>query len=313
MVQTTQTPRSNPLRTSPRLRTIVSFSLIMLCLALLWEGYKWMGQTTGGVWPGTNIELPVRTNNRAMPHLWDIAAALFRPARTGANEQILLFRLLEAGMFTLRSAFTGFIVGSAFGFSLAIWFIRSPLAERGLMPYVVASQTVPLIAIAPMVVIWGGKAGLPTWISVAIISSYLAFFPVAINALRGLRSPPATATELMRSYAATPREVLTKLQIPAALPFLFPALKIAATASVIGAIIGELPAGLSTGLGRQLLQFASTFSSAPEKLFAAVVIAALLGLAFVGLVALLERRLIPPTRRVADEADAAAVALAAAG
>ena len=183
MAQTTRPEQKTLLGASQRLRTIVSFSLIVLTLALLWEGYKWMGQATGGVWPGTNIGLPVRTNNRAMPHLWDIAAALFRPARTGADEQILLVKLLTAGLFTLRSAFTGFVVGSAFGFTLAIWFIRSPLAERGLMPYVVASQTVPLIAIAPMVVIWGGKAGLPTWISVAIISSYLSFFPVAINGL----------------------------------------------------------------------------------------------------------------------------------
>jgi len=311
-VQASQTARSNPLRTSPRLRTIVSFTLIMLTLAVMWESYKWMGQTTGGFWPGTNIGLPVRTNNRAMPHLWDIGAALFRPARSGADQEILLATLLKAGLFTLRSAFTGFVVGSAFGFSIAIWFIRSPLAERGLMPYVVASQTVPLIAIAPIVVIWGGKAGLPAWISVAIVSAYLSFFPVAINALRGLRSPPATASELMRSYAATPRETLTKLQIPAALPFLFPALKIAATASVIGAIIGELPAGLSVGMGRALLSFASSFSSAPEKLFGAVLIAALLGLAFVGIVALLERRLIPPTRRVANEADVSGVSLAGA-
>jgi NitT/TauT family transport system permease protein len=308
MSQPSQPERKTLLRSSPRLRTIVSFTLILFTLALLWEAYKWMGQTTGGVWPGTNLGLPVNTNNRAMPHLWDIAAALFRPARSGADEQILLIKLLTAGLFTLRSAFTGFIVGSAFGFTLAIWFIRSPLAERGLMPYVVASQTVPLIAIAPMVVIWGGKAGLPTWISVAIISSYLSFFPVAINGLRGLRSPPATAAELMRSYAATPRQVLTKLQVPAALPYLFPALKVAATASVIGAIIGELPAGLSTGLGRQLLSFASSFSSAPEKLFGAVVIAALLGLSFVGLVVLLERRLIPPTRRLSDDPELTMVA-----
>ena len=86
MAQTTQSERKTLLRSSQRLRTIVSFSLIILTLALLWEGYKWMGQTTDGVWPGTNLGLPVRTNNRAMPHLWDIAAALFRPARTGATQ-----------------------------------------------------------------------------------------------------------------------------------------------------------------------------------------------------------------------------------
>lgn len=299
MVEPAIQPSESSSRLPRRYRTIISFSLILLALALLWEGYKWMGQTTGGVWPGTNHGLPVRTNNRAMPHLWDIVAALFRPARRGDSE-ILLAKLLSAALFTFRSAFTGFVVGSAFGFGLAVWFIRSPLAERGLMPYVIASQTVPLIAIAPMVVIWGGKAGLPTWLAVAVISAYLSFFPVAINSLRGLRSPPATATELMRSYAATPTEVLTKLQIPAALPYLFPALKIAATASVIGAIIGELPAGLSVGLGRQLLGFASSFSSAPEKLFGAVLLSALLGVVFVSLVAFVENRFVPATRRIAE-------------
>lgn len=299
MVEPDGTSPKRTWRLPGRYRTIASFTLIVLALAALWEAYKWMGQTTGGVWPGTNLGLPIRTNNRAMPHLWDIVAALFRPARRGGDE-ILLITLLRAAMFTFRSAFAGFLVGSAFGFGLAIWFIRSPLAERGLMPYVVASQTVPLIAIAPMVVIWGGQAGLPTWLAVAVISSYLSFFPVAINSLRGLRSPAATAAELMRSYAASPRQVLTKLQIPAALPFLFPALKIAATASVIGAIIGELPAGLNVGLGRALLSFASSFSSAPEKLFGAVALSALLGVAFVGLVVAAERKLIAPVRRLEE-------------
>ena len=299
MVEPDAESAESPSRVPRRYRTIISFTLILLSLAVLWETYKWMGQTTGGVWPGTSIGLPVRTNNRAMPHLWDIVAALFRPARRGGDE-ILFITLFKAALFTFRSALAGFLVGSAFGFGLAVWFIRSPLAERGLMPYVVASQTVPLIAIAPMVVIWGGQAGLPTWLAVAVISSYLSFFPVAINSLRGLRSPPATATELMRSYAAHPRDVLTKLQIPAALPYLFPALKIAATASVIGAIIGELPAGLSVGLGRQLLGFASSFSSAPEKLFGAVLLSAMLGVAFVGLVSFAEYRFVPATRRIAE-------------
>ena len=191
-------------------------------------------------------------------------------------------------------------VGSAVGFGLGVVFVRSSIAERGLMPYVVASQTVPVIAIAPILVIWGRQLGLPIWMPAAFLSAYLAFFPVAINTLRGLRSPAATASELMRSYAASPSQELWKLQVPAALPYLFPALKVAATASIIGAIVGELPAGLSSGLGRAILGFASSFSSAPEKLFASIVIAALLGVSFVGLVALAERILIPPTRRLEE-------------
>ena len=280
-----------------RVRSIFSFLGIVATMAVAWEAYKWMGQTTGGTWPLTSIELPIRTNNRAMTHLWDIAESLFQPARRG-GEQILLVILLEAAWYTFRSALAGFLVGTGIGFGLGVLFVRSSIAERGLMPYVVASQTVPILAIAPILVIWGRQMNLPSAVPVAAISAYLAFFPVAINTLRGLRSPDATASELMRSYAATPNQELLKLQVPAALPYLFPALKIAATASIIGAIVGELPASLSNGLARAILGFASSFSSAPEKLFAAVVVSALLGIFFVGLVSLLERVVVPPARRV---------------
>ena len=275
----------------------MSFVAILVLLALIWEGYKAMGNATGGVWPLTDLELPVRTNDRAMPHLWDIVASLFRPARRG-GEDILLTILVRAALFTWRSALIGFLLGSSIGFALGVLFVRSNLAERGLMPYVVGSQMVPVLAIAPIVVVWAGRLELPNWVAVAAISTYLAFYPVAINTLRGLRSPEATSAELMRSYAASPNQVLRKLQIPAALPYLFPALKISATASIIGAIVGELPSGLSEGLGRAILSFASSFSSSPEKLFASVLIAAMLGVSFVGIVAAIERLTIPSANRV---------------
>lgn len=278
-------------------RAALSFAAILLALTLAWEAYKAMGTATGGTWPFTGVGLPVRTNERSMPHVWDIVGALLRPARRG-GEDILLVILLRAALYTWRSALIGFVFGSAVGFGLGVLFVRSSLAERGLMPYVVGSQTVPVLAIAPILVVWGGRLELPTWMPVGAISAYLAFFPVAINTLRGLRSPEATSAELMRSYAATPGQTLRKLQIPAAIPYLFPALKIAATASIIGAIVGELPSGLSEGLGRAILSFASSFSSAPEKLFASVLVAALLGVVFVGVVALAERLTVADRRRV---------------
>jgi NitT/TauT family transport system permease protein len=157
------------------------------------------------------------------------------------------------------------------------------------MPYVVASQTVPVLAIAPLLITWSLRADLPLWVPTAFLSGYLAFYPVTIGTVRGLRSPDPVARELMRSYAASGGQTFRMLELQAALPYLFPALKIAATASVIGAIVGELPAGQSEGLGRAILGFASSFSSAPEKLFASILVAALLGLAFVGLVTLVER------------------------
>jgi NitT/TauT family transport system permease protein len=284
-----------------RARTVVRALGVLLTAALLWEGYKAMGQATGGVWPLTQVDLPVRTNERSMPHIWDIVMALFRPARRGG--ELLLLVLVKAALFTWRSAVIGFVSGAVIGFALGVLFARSRLAERGLMPYVAASQTIPVLAIAPVLVVWGGKLGLPTWVAVTVISAYLAFFPVAINTLRGLRSPEVTATELMRSYAASPKQELWKLQVPASLPYLFPALKIAATASVIGALVGELPAGMADGLGRAILGFASSFSAAPEKLFASVLIAAMLGIGFVGLVALAERLTLPSLSRGSAEPE----------
>jgi NitT/TauT family transport system permease protein len=150
-----------------------------------------------------------------------------------------------------------------------------------------------------MVVVWGGRLDVPQWLTVSIIAAYLTFFPVAINTLRGLRSTQATALELMKSYASSRGDVLWKLQVPTAMPFIFTALKVSAAASVIGAIVGELPAGFRGGLGRDLLQFSQQFTAAPEKLFAAVLMAGLTGMFFVGLVALAEHRWVNASRRLA--------------
>ena len=299
-------------------RTIV-FVAIFAGLAALWEAYKALGKATDGLIPFTDVRLPVRPDNRSMPHVIDIFAALFRPVSRARNADILGWLLLKNAAITWHRAAAGFIMGSLAGFGLGALFARSRLLERGLMPFVVASQTVPLIAIAPMIVIWGGSGAWPGWLvsafflddaafSVAIISAYLTFFPVTINSLRGLRSPDPAAVELMRSYAATETQVLTKLRMPASIPYVFTALKISATASVIGAIIGELPAGVGDGLGRSLLTFSYYYISGPQKLYAAIIISALLGITFVSLVSLAERIVV---RRGQRRRTQDAVALAA--
>ena len=281
----------------PRLRPIVGFLFILLLLVGLWEGYKLLGTVTGGNIPFTESPLPVRSDDRSMPHVTQIIGSLFEPSRRGADESLAMF-LLGASWVTFKEAVVGFAAGGIIGFSLGLLFVRSPLAERGLMPWVVASQTVPLLAIAPMVVLWAGKARLPLWVAVAAIAAFLSFFPVTINTVRGLRSPSPTATELFRSYAATPRQEFLKLRVPAALPYLFTGLKVAAGASVVGTIVGELPSGLPDGLGRQLLTFAYYYLSGPPKLYAAVLFSALLGIVFVSLVSLAERLVLPPSRRM---------------
>ena len=269
-------------------RTSFWFLVILFTLISAWELYK-------VVWTHFEWETPIRSNNAVMPHVWDIIGRLFEPARRGGD--MLLLVLLEAAFFTLREAVFGFALGAVFGFGLGVLFVRSTLAEQALMPLVVASQTVPIIAIAPMVVVWGNELGLGQIARIAIIAAYITFFPVVINTLRGLRSPQPTATELMRSYAASKNEVLWKLQVPSALPYIFTALKISATASVIGAIIGELPTGSRDGLGRALLEFSQQFGSGPEKLYGAVLVSALVGIFFVSVVTLVEWRLVDATRR----------------
>jgi len=276
-------------RLPERRRRVISFVGVVAVMVVLWEGYKLMWTFFG--W----IE-PVRPDNVVMPHTWDMILELFQPVRRGG--QILIIDLSSRSFWTLREALLGFVIGGSIGFGLGVLFVRSGLAERAFMPYVVASQTVPILAIAPMVVVWGGRLAFPQWVSVSVIAAYLTFFPVAINTLRGLRSPDPNAIELMRSYAASPREVLWKLQFPAALPYIFTALKISATASVVGALIGELPAGFQSGLGRALLTFSQQFAVRSTKLYSTVLVCALVGVLFVGFITWLEHRVIKETREV---------------
>jgi NitT/TauT family transport system permease protein len=261
-------------------RSVLSLLVVIGALTVIWEVVKLLGGDPSEAWtPPFQWTVASDLN---MPHVWDIAASFVEPAQR--NGPPLGFVLVNAGIFTFREAFGGFVFGAVLGLALAIVFVHSQLLERALVPYVVASQTVPIIAIAPVVVIWlrGG------WLAVAVISAYLTFFPVTIAGLRGLRSPDPRALELMRSYASSSRDVLLKVRLPAAAPYLFAAFKVAATASVVGAIIGELPSGIRDGLGGAILNFNQFYVSGPPKLWAAIIVAAAVGIAFFALVRVAE-------------------------
>jgi NitT/TauT family transport system permease protein len=261
-------------------RSLLSFLVVVAALAVLWEVVKLLGGDPSEAWtPPFQWTVASDLN---MPHVWDIAASFVEPAQR--NGPPLGIVLINASIFTFREAFGGFVFGALLGLALAIVFVHSPLLERALVPYVVASQTVPIIAIAPVVVIWlrGG------WLAVAVISAYLTFFPVTIAGLRGLRSPDPRALELMRSYASSRRDVLLKVRLPAAAPYLFASFKVAATASVVGAIIGELPSGIRDGLGGAILNFNQFYVSGPPKLWAAIIVAAVVGIGFFALVRIAE-------------------------
>ena len=253
-------------------RQLAMFTAVFAGLWSLWEALKWAGEAT-------EVKLGAfQVNDRTLPHLHDIVGQLFEESRR--NGPLLIEVLLDAAVFTAKEAAAGFVLGAAIGFTIAVILVHSRLLQRGLLPYIVASQTVPILAIAPMVVVWLGGRGSPAWFSVAVIAAYLTFFPVTINTLRGLQSADPRALELMRSYAASPWKVLWKLRVPASLPFVFAALKISATASVVGAIIGELPASIQNGLGGAILNFNQYYASAPTRLWATNLIAALLGILF---------------------------------
>jgi NitT/TauT family transport system permease protein len=269
------------------LRPVVGFLAIVAILLVVWETAKWLG---GDPWRedsflGTGLRLyhdpPFRwkpVNDINLPHVWVVLGAFFETA----GGETILQSLIGAALFTLRGAALGFAMGATFGLALAILLVHVRVLERGLVPLLVASQTIPIIAIAPLVVI-GLKAG---WLGVAIVASYLTFFPVTVAAIRGLRAADARAFELFRSYAADRRTVLTKLRLPASAPFLFTAFKISATASVVGAIVGEFPAGIREGLGGALLQSMQYYSINPGRLWAAILVSAALGIgAFLGVLA----------------------------
>lgn len=247
----------------------------------LWEGYRWLWSTTGWTWP-------FRVDASTMPHVHEILRALFEHPTSGTGS-ILIVQLLRAAGFTAKEAVVGFAIGAAVGFLLGILMSQWRLLQRGLLPYVVASQTVPILAVAPIVVVYLGSLHVAPWFSVAVIAAYLTFFPVSINTLRGLQSTDRRALELMRSYAAGRWEILWKLRVPAALPFIFSALKVSATASIVGAIIGEAPSSIQSGLGGYIVNFNQYYTLEPQNLWATNLIAAFLGIAFFLVVVLAER------------------------
>ena len=262
------------------LKRLGMLGIVLVALCALWEAFKWFGEATG-------LKLGAFVvNDRTFPHIHDIVGQLFEPSRR--NGPMLIEVLWDAALFTAKEAAVGFALGASIGFLLGTILAHSRLLQRGFLPYIVASQTIPILAIAPMVVVWLGGRGAPDWFSVSVISAYLTFFPVTINTLRGLTSADPRALELMRSYAASPFQIFWKLRLPTSLPFLFTAFKIAATASVVGAIIGELPASIQDGLGGAILNFNQYYATSPPSLWATNLIAALLGITFFLIVVLVE-------------------------
>ncbi|NBO97997.1 MAG: ABC transporter permease subunit [Actinobacteria bacterium] len=264
------------------------FVMAIASVVALWEIYKIVGPQDGGKLFGVSI-LP-RANNTAMPHVWDMLSRYNRPEVRGSDTKIWSV-VLSGTLFSLRLSLVGFFMGTTIGVGLAVLMSRYKVVQRGLLPYLVMSQTVPLIALAPLVVSWGGKLEIgsfvwPRWLSASILGTFLAFFPIAVGTLRGLASAPAAAVELMDSYAASWKQTLFKLRFPAAVPFMVPAFKLGASGAVVGVVVAEISTGLKGGIGRLIIEYAREATGDPAKVFTAVFGAAALGITMSGLVAL---------------------------
>ena len=268
----------------------------LLLLAVLWEVYKALGPETGVVIQGVTV-LP-RTSAIAMPHLWEIAGRLLEPVTGARGAPALWLAVLQASAFSLGVAAVGWVVGVVVGLLLAVLMQRFRTAESAVLPWIVLSQTVPLIAIAPLVRRWGAQLELgaltwENWMSVALIASYLAFFPVSIGALRGLNAPSAHQVELMHVYGVGWWKTLLRLRLPASVPFLLPALRLGAISAVIGTVVAEVSIGLRGGIGRMIIEFASSAGGDPAKPWAPILGAVLVGLAAAGVVGLIGTALRP--------------------
>jgi NitT/TauT family transport system permease protein len=266
------------------------FVLSIVLVAVGWELYKSLGPQDGGSVLGWKI-LP-RAKDRVMPHVSDIVSRFGDPISRSSDESVFSV-VVKAVFYSFRLVLAGFAIGLASGVLLAVIMTRFRIAARAVLPYLVISQTVPLIALAPLIVSWGGKlhvGGLvwERWMSASLLGAFLTFFPIAVGTLRGLQSPSASSVELMDSLAAPWHSTLFKLRFPSALPYMIPALKLGAAGAVIGVVVSEISTGLRGGIGRLVIEFARAATSDPAIVYTAVIGAAFLGLAMAALIAALD-------------------------
>lgn len=270
----------------------------LVVLGAIWEAYKSWGPADGVKVFGSRI-LP-RTTDASMPHLSTIWHAFGADEVGGAitlgPTRTVLDSVVDSALNTLRWAATGFVIGVVVGMLLALLMDRLVVAERALLPYVVLSQTVPLIALAPLVSKWGqgskiGSFAWQPWMSVAVISAYLAFFPVAVGMVRGLKSPGAVHSEYFRCSAAGWWKTLVRLKLPSSVPYLIPALRLAAAGAVVGSIVAEISIGLDGGIGRLIITYSQQATGDPSRVYAAVIGASVLGLAAAAAVTIIDMAL----------------------
>ena len=277
--------------------TVLAVVLLIWYFAAIWLNAAQVIERVLSDRPGWNFidlaRLTLSMDRPVLPAPHQIALDLFDsifgwPLDSPRN---LLFHAAVTSSATLL----GFVMGAVLGAVLAVVIVHSRALERSLFPWVIASQTIPVLAIAPIVIVILGSMGMTGTFPKAIISMYLCFFPVAVAMVKGLRSPGILELELLHTYAASKSHTFWKLRVPASLPYLFPSLRVAIAAGLVGAIVGELPTGAQAGLGARLLT--GSYYGNTVQIWSALLMSALLGLFLTGCVALAERLLTPGGKR----------------
>ncbi|MEC7762689.1 MAG: ABC transporter permease [Pseudomonadota bacterium] len=196
--------------------------------------------------------------------------------------------LIFHGWITLSATMLGFAFGTGLGILLAVGIVHSRAMDMGVMPWAIASQTIPILAIAPMIIVVLSSMGVSGIVPKAIISAYLSFFPVVVGMVKGLRSPATMDLDLMHTYSASRSQIFWKLRMPASMPYLFASLKVGIAAALVGTIVGELPAGAIRGLGARMLS--GSYYGQTIQIWSALFAAAILAALLVGIIGVIQRR-----------------------
>ena len=277
------------------MRSVVSICVVVGALVLVWYlaavslNSTWALDKAkrAGVEIGTK-ELILDTWSQEKPKLpapHQVASELWK---TTVEKKITSKRsLIFHSWITLSSTLVGFLIGTSLGILLAIGIVHNNAMNMSVMPWAIASQTIPILAIAPMIIVVLNSIGVQGLLPKAIISSYLCFFPVVVGMVKGLRSPDKIDTDLLHTYNATNAQKFWKLRLPTSMPFLFASLKVGISASLVGAIVGELPTGAVRGLGARLL--AGSYYGQTIQIWSALIMAAIVAATLVGILALLQK------------------------
>ena len=277
------------------MRSVVSICVVVGALIFVWYlaavslNSTWALDKAkrAGVEIGTK-ELILDTWSQEKPKLpapHQVASELWK---TTVEKKITSKRsLIFHSWITLSSTLVGFLIGTSLGILLAIGIVHNNAMNMSVMPWAIASQTIPILAIAPMIIVVLNSIGVQGLLPKAIISSYLCFFPVVVGMVKGLRSPDKIDTDLLHTYNATNAQKFWKLRLPTSMPFLFASLKVGISASLVGAIVGELPTGAVRGLGARLL--AGSYYGQTIQIWSALIMAAMVAAALVGILALLQK------------------------